>query len=72
MKTFQQFFLTEENFEAVKAGQEIIKKVERACNKTGLPLGDNGSADYSRELTSGNYKPYVAPTHSGVDVNDVW
>lgn len=56
----------------VKAGQEIIKKIERACNKTGLPLGDNGSADYSRKLTSGSYKPYVAPPDSGIKVNDVW
>jgi len=70
------FFFEKHEFyndpEIAKAGQEIIKKVERACNKTGLSLGDNGSADYSRELTSGNYKPYVAPPDSGIKVNDVW
>jgi hypothetical protein len=62
--------------EMVKAGQEIIDKVEQACAKTGLPLGkDNGSVEYAYRLVSGDYKPYVAPANqekSFPAANEVW
>jgi hypothetical protein len=60
--------------EMVKAGQQIINKVERSCDKIGLHLDkSNSSVSYSYNLTSGSFKPFVMPTKVDLTpANEVW
>lgn len=55
-----QFYLEPE---MIKAGQEIINKIEKACAKTGLFLKKSSSVEHSYDLVSGHYKPYVSPSN---------